>query len=472
MSRFHYRLICRTLTLVCFLYYTVYQSALYAQTIDREQVADTIRCRNEAGQSYALFVPAQYNIKKSWPVILIFDPAARGRTGVNTFVATARKYGFILACSNNSRNGPMNASVAAAEAMLQDVTERFTIDPKRIYSAGFSGGSRVAMGYALVQMRISGVIGCGAGLPNDNNLMQSMRSDLVYYGLAGTRDMNYPEMLELPGFFESRTKVISYLRTFSGGHQWPDKEFIMEAVEWLILQAMNKKTIATDQAFLSIIENKTQALVNSQVASGNLIDAARYMKFAARDFKGTTYGGQMAKKLSEYERSDDYQKALRRWNKLASSEEDQKEKYMNKLVELINLGLFPDSALTWWQREVKYQVRLRDNGNSDESQMAYRILNFISILCSERGSAYYRNGNYSTSAFLFNICTLSDSENLNNYYNLAKSLAQSGRARESAEALSGAIAHGFTSRKMVDSDPAFNAVKNNRRFAEVMGKLK
>src|ERR1035437_4693219 len=83
------------------------QSFLFSQVSAKDQVTDTVQCRNEIGQSYALYRPAQYDNKKSWPVILIFDPSARGRTGVSNFIEAGRKYGFILACSNNSRNGPL-----------------------------------------------------------------------------------------------------------------------------------------------------------------------------------------------------------------------------------------------------------------------------------------------------------------------------------------------------------------------------
>ena len=236
------------------------QAFIFPQVSAKDQVSDTVRCSNATGQSYALYRPSQYNNKKSWPVILIFDPSARGRTGVNTFIEAGRKYGFILACSNNSRNGPMADNFTAAASMLQDVEERFNVDQKRIYAAGFSGGSRFALAFTVKEKRISGVIGCGAGLPNDRNYLPSVISSFLYYGLAGTLDMNYLEMHELPDVFTNQTRVISYLRTFPGGHQWPGSDLITEAVEWLVLQAMNRKIIPADQTFLSDIEKKTPKL--------------------------------------------------------------------------------------------------------------------------------------------------------------------------------------------------------------------
>jgi pimeloyl-ACP methyl ester carboxylesterase len=448
------------------------QSFVFPQAAAKDQVTDTVRCRDKNGQSYALYRPAQYDNKKSWPVILIFDPAARGRTGVNTFIEAGRKYGFILACSYNSRNGPLGDNFTAAAAMLQDVEERFTVDQRRIYAAGFSGGSRFALAFAVKEKKISGVIGCGAGLPNDRNYLPSGNSDFLYYGMAGTRDMNYLEMHDLPAFFSSRTRVILYLRTFQGGHQWPGSDLITEAVEWFVLQTMNRKIIPADQTFLSYIENKTQILINSQLSAGNQTDAVMYMRFAARDFQGTPFASRMTLLLTDSEKSAEYHLATRKWNKMAATEQGKREKYLNYLGDVVNSGSFPDSASAWWKNETRALTGLRDKGNPENSQMASRVLNFISILCSEQGTSYYRNRLYAQAAILFEICTLSDSENQNNYYNLARSLAGSGKSKESVNALSAAMNHGFNSRKTVESDPAFGKIRDDTRYKALMLKMK
>ena len=328
------------------------------------------------------------------------------------------------------------------------------------------------MAFAVKEKKISGVIGCGAGLPNDRNFFPAGNSGFFYYGLAGTRDMNYPEMHDLTAFFSNQTRVISYLRTFSGGHQWPGSDLIIEAVEWIILQTMNRKIIPDDQTFLSYMENKTQNIVNSQLSAGNLVDAIMYMRFAARDFQGTPFGSRMTKQLTDSEKSPEYQKAIRKWDKMAATEQGKKEEYLNYLSEIVNSGSLPDSASVWWQKEIKALILLRDKGSPESSQMASRVMNFISILCSEQGTSFYRNRLYAKAAFLFKICTQSDSENQNNYYNLARSLAASGRSKEAVDALTAAVSHGFNSRKMVEADPVFGSIRDNARYRALIIKLK
>jgi hypothetical protein len=157
---------------------------------------------------------------------------------------------------------------------------------------------------------------------------------------------------------------------------------------------------------------------------------------------------------------------------MAATEQERKEKYLNYVSEIINSGSLPDSASAWWKNETTTLIRLRDKESPENSQMASRVLNFISILCSEQGTSYYRNRLYAQAAFLFEICTLSDSENQNNYYNLARSLAGSGKAKEAVESLSAAVNHGFNSRNTVEADPVFGMIRNDVRYKALMLKLK
>src|SRR5258708_34800341 len=92
------------------------------------------------------------------------DPGARGRIPVTQFQAAAETYGYIVAGSNNSRNGSWNSSLLAVQAMAADGSKRFVIDSKRMYAAGMSGGGRLAMEVAPASNPMAGVHTCHAGL--------------------------------------------------------------------------------------------------------------------------------------------------------------------------------------------------------------------------------------------------------------------------------------------------------------------
>src|ERR1700760_3079032 len=77
-------------------------------------------CAAKPDQTYALYLPSTYTPTKHGPVIYAFDPSARGDRPIDTFKAAAEKYGYIVAASNNSRNGPWPPEIEAAQAMSDD----------------------------------------------------------------------------------------------------------------------------------------------------------------------------------------------------------------------------------------------------------------------------------------------------------------------------------------------------------------
>jgi hypothetical protein len=446
--------------------------SITAQIIFNGRTLDTVKCLNQPDQTYSIFVPSDYTEKSKWPVILIFDPAGRGILAVKTFRKATEKYGYILACSYNSRNGPLNDNFAATGYLLNDLLKRFTLDDKRIYAAGFSGGSRLALALATQNTFIAGVIGCGAGLPNDRSLIPSEKSSFVYYGIAGNRDMNWLEMFDLMTFFNNRTAVIPYLRTFDGGHQWPPTEILTEAVEWINMQAMKKKLSVYDTAYISFCSEKIMTLVNNLTDAGNQTDAVRYLQYAIRDFSGGPVSLKMTRMLTSLEKSKGYRDANREGSDNASRERKMNERYVSSIQEILNFGYVPDTAILWWKREVGTLKLMKDKSKPANSQMASRLLNFVSILCSEQGATYYRQKQYAISGFLFEICTMSDNENPNNYYNLARSLSGLNKKREAIEALNKAVDYGLTSRKTVNTDAAFNNIRNDEKFKSLLIRLK
>jgi tetratricopeptide (TPR) repeat protein len=235
---------------------------------------------------------------------------------------------------------------------------------------------------------------------------------------------------------------------------------------------MKRNAIPVDNALTVAIRNKTRALINASLSAGDIAGAVQYMRFAARDFEGTPFASEMSNLLSGSEVSADYRGAIKDWNRMAANEQARRDKYFNYLNKLIYSGSFPDTATAWWNRETASLVRLRDKGNPSNSQMASRVLNFISILCSEQGNSLYRNNSFLQASVMFQICTISDSDNPLNYYNLARSYAANGKTKESVDALSQAVTHGFKSRKTVEADPAFERVREDQRYKALIIKIK
>lgn len=215
-------------------------AASRAAELPTGQIVDSVECAADNTQHYALYLPSNYTPSRQWSVILAFDGGGRGRVPVERYQQAAEKYGYIVAGSLNSRNGPWEVSMNAAKAMTADVKARFSIDPKRVYTAGLSGGARVALKIALESKQIAGVFASSAGFPDQF----IARPPFPVFGSAGTDDFNHLEMYQLDRRMTSAHRVLY----FDGGHTWLPAEMAMQAVEWMELQALKSGLRPRDTA--------------------------------------------------------------------------------------------------------------------------------------------------------------------------------------------------------------------------------
>jgi poly(3-hydroxybutyrate) depolymerase len=277
------------------------------------QVIPQVVCADDESQSYALFVPTTYSPDRAWPVIFAFDPGARGRTPVERYQAAAERYGFIVAGSNNSRNGS-NENSKAILAMTRDVATRFPVDVKRVYLAGMSGGARVALGVALTSPQpVAGVIASSAGYPD-----AKPRKTLPFpiFSTAGTDDFNHLEMRRLDAALASPHRLV----VFEGGHVWLSSELAIEAVEWMELQAMKARLKPRDERAIDSIFARRQAAIDiSRTDKATFVS----LKALAEDFDGLRDVKSTAGRVAELARDKTVRAALKR-----DDDEDAREERM------------------------------------------------------------------------------------------------------------------------------------------------
>ena len=254
-----------------------------AQDLPRGQIIDDVACNGDPAQHYSLYLPSNFTTDRTWPVILAFDAGGRGRRGVERYQAGAERYGYIVAGSNNSRNGPWKLSLDAAKAMTADLTGRFPVDLKRIYAAGMSGGARVAMMVALhpeliaarIHPGIAGVFASSAGFP-PGEFRESVAFPI--FATAGTDDFNYLEVQNLDRTLRSPHRVV----IFEGGHTWPPAEAATEAVEWMELHAMTSGIRPRDQPLIDEMFARRMARAEGLKSS---LAMMRELQSIAQDFR-------------------------------------------------------------------------------------------------------------------------------------------------------------------------------------------
>ena len=274
-----------------------------AQELRRGVIVDDVKCEGDPTQSYALYVPSAYSHDKLWSLLIAFHPGARGRLMVEKYQAAAEQYGYIVAGSNTSRNGPWSISAAAVQAMSADLGRRFAIDAQRIYLTGMSGGARVAMQVALGKSNnIAGVIASSAGYPDSQP-----RSSVAFavFGTTGSEDFNYIEMRLL----DRKLTSPHYLAVFNGGHTLPPDAVAIEAIEWMELQAMKSGRRTRDAALVERLFEKRQRAIAETTDAAELVHRLDALVADFKSLRDVTAETNRAKDLA---RQPDVKKALAR----------------------------------------------------------------------------------------------------------------------------------------------------------------
>jgi dienelactone hydrolase len=231
-----------------------------------------VACAQNPEQSYALYLPSNYSPQRYWPILYSFDPAARGAFPLQIQKEAAERYGYILAASNNSHNGPMKPQLEAAKAMVEDTRTRFAVDDRRTYFTGFSGGARVAALLALACKCAAGVLLSGAGFPVGNP--PARETPFATFSAIGKNDFNYMEVIPLQEQLE-KTGYPHWVRFFDGTHQWAPADVTDQALAWFRVQSMKTQQEPRDRGFLDTQFAAAKARMNAFEQSGDPLSAWR-----------------------------------------------------------------------------------------------------------------------------------------------------------------------------------------------------
>jgi len=420
-----------------------------AAELPRGKLLGTVAAMATPDQTYALYVPTAYDSARAWPVVFCFDPGARGRVPVERLQAAAERFGWIVAGSNNSRNGPWAANAAAITAMMTDVTTHLRVASKRIYTAGLSGGARVATQLAISGLA-KGVIACSAGFPISEEGIPAKLA-FGFFGTTGTEDFNYSELRRVDGELDDR-KAPHRLVVFPGGHEWAPEAVFIEALAWHELQAMKAGTRARDDAMIKALWETRLAAVPAQPAN----DRYSALKSLAADFNGlvdVAAQDQEAKKLGAQR---DVKDAIKAETALFAREDELAAKLADTAVG--------GSAVRKQKLAEDLLQRAGVAEDTAERRMVRRVIAGFASSVREGTTTMLASGEFVDAAGLLEMAVALRPGQARTLYELARARAFGGEKAKALDALRQAAAAGFSDAARVESEPAFAKLKGDAAF--------
>jgi len=440
--------------------------AAYAQTPAAGVVHASVAVTADPSNSYALYLPTAYSPARRWPILLAFDPFARGETSVKLFREAAEKYGFIVVGSNNSRN--FQDPSAAIRLLGADVKEHYSVDPRRLYVTGLSGGARVASSLAMAcKGCVAGVIANSAGLPSGRSTPGPEVAD--WFLVAGTTDFNYPEMLHLNEALE-RNNAVSRFVVFDGPHGWMPKNFAEQSLAWLQLRAMVKGLALVDKDFVGKQFDERMTEAQSAQKSGDILTAARAYHEIAVDFRtlrDVKEQEALAKSLAD---SEAFHKAKKN-EKAALELEDEVATKVGTLVAGIAELLDNRDAFAKLETAAENESRdQRQSSNPERRNAIARGLASAFAYAVETGQQAMLKKDYRSAREMFQACEIIQPDSAWAIYLSATAHAELGEKKEAIQALKRAMEKGLTNPKALD-DTAFDRMRNEEAFKQIAASL-
>ena len=368
---------------------------------------------DDTTESYELFLPSVYNLNDNFPTIFVFDPYGNGKAGIQHFIEDAQRYGYIIIATNNTSNGKYSENFEIASRMMSHALSNYKVDDARIYTAGFSGGSRLASAIAVLTKKVRGVIGCGSAFSQNPQEKPTFES-FQYIGIVGTKDMNYLEFKDAEIWLD-KFKVDNKLIVFDGQHQWPPKDAIHQAFVWFERNQNDPKTKDALNKDLKLYAETLQS-------QGHLVEAFNY--YAQVESQWTS-NDELITLLNQLKNDKTYKTELKTYTNATSKEAAQRV----KLIDRFNKDL-DNLKLKFWQKEIQKLKELQDSENTQEQHMATRLLNQIGVMAIEKGFVLQQERNFKGLLATAEIGLVLQPQSPNYLYAKALALAELGSKDE------------------------------------------
>lgn len=447
------------------------QSLPAANPLPVGQVIDAVACASDSTETYALYLPSAYTSAKPWPIIYTFDPSAHGRTSVNLYKDAAEKYGFILTASNNSRNFQSDI-LRAARALWDDTHARLSLDSRRIYTMGLSGGARVATTLAIecANCAIAGVISHGAGYP----FPPSDKERFAYFAFVGDHDFNWPEIMELRRKKQEWSAPYR-LRVFAGDHEWAPPAIFAQALEWLQLKAMQTETIPRNSSFIDEQFVRTQSDAEDSARRKDIIaefDAYRSLVF---DFSGLRDVTSFQARLNALKNSPELKEAVRKQQNAIDRQRDLTQELASDISRAADATL--DLQMSLRTDIVDGMTGLKDKADhaksEDERLISIRAYQALWVRGIEAGQAELgRPKRLDKAEFYFHLISdVAPSEPWPHLL-LAETAALRGDNKRAKKELREAIKCGLKNPDSIGNDANLQSLRKDPEFQQIVGELR
>ncbi len=362
-----------------FLCSAIFYGTAQQLTLKKGTIIDDIQVNDSIQENFALYLPTSFEASKKWPVVFVFDVQGRGKQALSMFREAAEKQGYILAASNNVHDSlPLSKNILITSRMFTSVFSMFPIKKDRTYTAGFSGGARLASLIPTFIKEVQGVISCGSPIANIEVL--SSKNRFHFLGIVGNEDYNYTSMLNSQRSL-NKLKFPNHVLLFDGGHEWPRSTYIAKAFEIFTLASMAKGKIAKEDAFIDDAYRSNLGRVSTLIAANKPLMANTLLSQMIAVYRPLKNVDSLKESAKTLRRSMSFKKLNRGQKAFLFKEQLIKDDFVYYLEE--DILTYNYNNLGWWKYQMEELAKYAKSTNVLEKQMGKRLKSYLNAVIAD-----------------------------------------------------------------------------------------
>jgi tetratricopeptide (TPR) repeat protein len=442
--------------------------ALRSDEFAKGGIVPEVQCREDATQTYVLFLPSTYNAEKKWPVVYSFDVAGHGKVPAELLKKAAEKYGYIIVGANILCKGPWEPIKTSFETLRKDTDQRLAIDPKRVYMAGFDAGARVASRLGAERQKpAAGILACGAAFAAGQNITQGV--PYIYFSAVAAESARLKEMQRVHLALKS-IRVPSRQRVHEGKHGWPSAELMTEAVEWFEIQAIQIGIKAEDWALIDTLFEKRLQRARKHEAAGELFEAYTRYRELVLDFKGLLETNAVAERTIALRDTRTVTDELARRAEQQQHDERIREKVKEKVLAVRKAVARKDAKML---DQLIQKLRTEAAQKDDEKMREVAMATFQQfLLFYDEGFNLLVSERYEEAIIHLELARTAAPRHPEINYNLACAYALNKNKGPALKYLQQAVECGYDKIEHIEEDEDFDIIREEEGYREIILKMK
>lgn len=361
---------------VIFFLLLAFQISAQEFRIKKGIVVDSIPVNDSIGESFALYLPRNFQANNTFPIIFLFDPDSRGKSAAQLFKTAAENQGYVIAASNNiSSEKTLAENITSATHLIDRVTSMIPFDPNSVSVGGFSEGASVAIALPVLYNNILGVLAVGNHQLNFKMLEKLQK--FMFVAVTGNEEMaSYGANLTVEDLNVLGFPAVAY--SFQGGHEWPDANLISSALGSLTLHAMKKNLRPKNSDLVNELYQQDISRVNKLISTGNYIEAQKLLEVLYSKYEGFKELSEIKDKMAHLLYSRNFQEQKFKFDKVEEKENQLLEDYLYYFNQDIATANFENVG--WWNYQKLQLDEYKNSKNEAEVIMGNRLTELLNEL--------------------------------------------------------------------------------------------